>query len=112
MFRIISVCRLWGKDTPYTNWACFFFGYLKIINTFVKNDISILKKFVWETQKGQWNFRRPSGSWVIVQSMQSFILNQNSRTDDLRKLEYLFLSFSDNVLLDTLIFKKVPVILR
>ena len=41
--------KKWSKETlPNRNWA-FFVRYLKIINTFVKNHMIILKQIVWET---------------------------------------------------------------
>ena len=33
-----------------SNWACFVY-YLKIMNTVMKNIMSILKQIVWETKK-------------------------------------------------------------
>ena len=40
-----------GELYPQTKIEHIFVCYLKIINTFLKLDISILKKIIWETQK-------------------------------------------------------------
>ena len=45
------------------------YANLNIINTIVKNNISILKQIVWQTQKWHLNMSRPSSSWVINQNM-------------------------------------------
>ena len=50
--------------------------HLKIINTFLKNDISILKQIVWQTQIWHWNFSR----FFIDQNVQNIIFINNSRT--------------------------------
>ena len=57
-----------GNCTPSQNWA-YFVCCLKIMNTFFwKNDMSILKQTILETQKWHSNFSRPSNSWVLDQN--------------------------------------------
>ena len=72
-FRLFVTTILRGKCTPNWNWACFV-RYHKIINIFLKSNMLILKKIVWEAQKWHLNFSRPNGSWVIDQNMQNIIL--------------------------------------
>ena len=48
-----------GNCTPNQILACFVF-YLKIINTFSKNDICILQQIVQEIEQWNWNFSRSS----------------------------------------------------
>ena len=40
-----------GKCSPKYNWVCFVY-YLKIINTFLNSNVSIMKQIVWEIQNG------------------------------------------------------------
>ena len=51
---------LTGYYTPNQKLACLVM-YLKIINTFLKNNVCILKQIVQGNQKWHWNFSRPSG---------------------------------------------------
>ena len=48
-----------GHYTPNLKLACFV-CYLKIVNTFLKNIVCILKQIVQGTPKWHWNFSRPS----------------------------------------------------
>ena len=68
-----------GNCTPNQKLAGFVF-YLKIINTFLKNNICILKQIIQATQKWHWNFSRPSSSKVMDQSSQNIVFINNSRT--------------------------------
>ena len=43
-----SAQALRGNCTPNQNWACFV-SYLKILNTFLENNVYIQKQLVWET---------------------------------------------------------------
>ena len=48
-----------GYYTPNLILACFV-CYLKIVNTFLNNNVGIYKQIVQGTQKMHWNFSRPS----------------------------------------------------
>ena len=63
-----------GKSTPNRNWASFL-RYLKFVTNFGKNNVSILKQIVWETQIWHYIFSRLSSSWVIDQNNILHILN-------------------------------------
>ena len=100
------VLQLMGKGTPNKNWACFVHS-LKIINTFLNNNIRILIQIVWGTQKWRENFSRSSGSGVIDQNSILHALINNSRSTWLTKILRQFLNFSDNLLQDNdIVLKK------
>ena len=44
------------------------------------------EEIVWETRK--WQFNRPSGSWVIDQSMQNIVLINNQESLSLLNCRY------------------------
>ena len=46
--------------TPNQKLACFAL-YLKIVNSFLQNNVYILNQIVQETQKCHWHFSRQSG---------------------------------------------------
>ena len=48
-----------GNCTPNKKLACFVL-HLKIVNTFMQNNVYILKQIVQDTQKWHLNFGRPS----------------------------------------------------
>ena len=62
--------RLRGFCTPNQKLTCFVL-YLKIINTFLKNNLGILKQIVQRTQKWHWNFSRPSAFLAMDQNSQN-----------------------------------------
>ena len=75
-----------GYCTPKLKLACFV-CYLKIMTTFLKNNVSIVKQIVQGTQKWHWNLSRPSsflsyGSkqyvlfWSVTQNHLAY-LNSN-----------------------------------
>ena len=65
--RATTLKEVQGWTAPNQNLACFD-CYLKFFNTVLKNDTSILKQNVWETQKWHGNSTRPSSFWVIVKN--------------------------------------------
>ena len=114
IIHLLSSCLgLRGKGTPNQKLACFV-HCLKIIKIFGKNNISILKQIVWETQKWHYNFSRPSSCRVIDQNNILNVLSYNPRTAEASKILMTFLSSSDNLLQDNHIFffKKILIILR
>ena len=58
------------------NWACFV-CYSKIINTVLKNNMSILNQIIWETKKWHNNFIRLCGSWDTGQNSSLYVLIKN-----------------------------------
>ena len=74
--------------------ACFVLC-LKIIHTFLKNDI-VLKQIVQGTQKGHWNFSRPSHFRVVDQNSQILFWSITQEPLCLLKILMLFLSSLDN----------------
>ena len=74
--------------------------HLQIINTFLKNDMIILKQNVWK------NAQILVGQVVLDQNRQNIVLINNSRTAWLTKIVMPFLSVSDNLLRDNYIIKK------
>ena len=63
------------KRVNYTKLSMFC-ALSKNYQHFLKNNMSILKQIVWETQKLHQNFNRPSGSWIIDQNISKPILSQ------------------------------------
>ena len=68
------------RNLQNQNWECFVCN-LKLINTFLKNGKSIVKKIIWKTQKWHPNFSRPIGLCVIDQKQNFACLINNSRTN-------------------------------
>ena len=65
-------------STPNLKLACFV-CYIKIINTFSKNNACIFKWIIQGSQKWHWNFSRPSSFKVTDQTSQNNVLINNSR---------------------------------
>ena len=86
-----------GNCTPDHKLACFAL-YLKIVNTFLKNNVYILKQIVQKTKKWQWNFSRPIDSKVMDQNSQNIVLINSSRTTRPTQILMLFLSSLDKLL--------------
>ena len=74
-YNIIILFRLKRELHPNQKLACFVL-YLKIINTFLENNICILKQIVQETQKWNWSFSKPSS----FKLWNKIVLINNSRT--------------------------------
>ena len=70
----IQIKALRGNCTPNQKLACFV-CYLKIINTFLKNDICIWKQIVKGSQKWPWNFSWPSGFKLWIKTVKIMFLS-------------------------------------
>ena len=58
-----------GNCTPNQKLACFAL-YLKIVTTFLQNNVYILKQIVQGTQKWHWNFSRQSNFKLWIKTVK------------------------------------------